>query len=121
MPRPVSVIQIHGTADLNIPITGGVGQESTVGIDVPPPHDAATALAAADGCAAPMTSAAGDITTESSSACADGSAVEFVTIEGAHHPWPGGTPVVTPSVGPGYAGYDATAAVVAFLLAHPRP
>jgi poly(3-hydroxybutyrate) depolymerase len=44
-----------------------------------------------------------------------------VTIEGSGHAWPGGTGARSPLVGPPYAGYDATAELVAFLLSHPRP
>jgi poly(3-hydroxybutyrate) depolymerase len=62
----------------------------------------------------------GDVTTESSSPCDADTATVFVTIEGAEHPWPGGTPGSSPNLGDGYAGYDATAELVSFLLAHPR-
>jgi len=119
--QPVSLIQIHGTLDRNIPLAGGVGQESTVGVDFPPPHDGAAAIAVIDGCATSDLTADGDIATDSYESCAAGSGVEFVTITSANHAWPGATQVATRSVGPGYAGYDATAAIVEFLLAHPRP
>ena len=74
-----------------------------------------------DGCATSDLTADGDIATDSYESCAAGSGAEFVTITSANHAWPGATPVVTPSVGPGYADYDATSAIVEFLLAHPRP
>jgi polyhydroxybutyrate depolymerase len=119
--QPVSIIQIHGTADENIPITGGVGAESIVNVDFPPPHDGFDTLAALDGCPDPQVASVGDLTTESRGPCAAGTAARFVTIETANHAWPGGTPLVTPTVGQGYATFDATAELVTFLLSHPRP
>ena len=118
--QPVSVIHIHGTADQNLPIDGGIGPKSLAAVDFPPPRDGFATLSTADGCPAPTTTVEGAVTTESSSPCASGTATVFVTIEGAEHPWPGGTPGSSPDIGDGYAGYDATAELVAFLLAHPR-
>ena len=34
--QPVSVMHIHGTADQNLPIDGGVGPKSVAGVDFPP-------------------------------------------------------------------------------------
>jgi len=48
---PVAVIQIHGTADTNVPITGGIGTGIS-GVDFDPPRKAARAFAALDGCRA---------------------------------------------------------------------
>jgi polyhydroxybutyrate depolymerase len=118
--QPVSIMHIHGTADQNLPIDGGIGPKSIAGVDFPPPRDGFATLAAADACPAPTTTVEGAVTTESSP-CTAGTAVAFVTIEGAEHPWPGGTPGSSPNIGDGYAGYDATSELVAFLLAHPRP
>lgn len=119
--QPVSVIHVHGTADENLPITGGVGAESISAADFPPPREGFETLAALDGCPDPEETTVGDITTALRTPCDARSVVEFVTIETAKHAWPGGTPIVTPASGAGYAGYDATAELVAFLLAHPRP
>jgi polyhydroxybutyrate depolymerase len=119
--RPVSVMHIHGTADQNLPIDGGVGPKSVAGVDFPTPRDGFATITTADGCPAPTTTVEGDVTTESSSPCDADTATVFVTIEGAEHPWPGGTPGSSPNIGDAYAGYDATAELVAFLLTHPRP
>jgi polyhydroxybutyrate depolymerase len=119
--RPVSVMHIHGTADQHLPIDGGVGPKSIAAVDFPPPRDGFATLAAADGCTAPTATVEGVVTTQRSAPCEAGTAAVFVTIEGAEHPWPGGTPGSSPNIGDGYAGYDATAELVAFLLAHPRP
>jgi polyhydroxybutyrate depolymerase len=119
--QPVSVMHVHGTADENVPLAGGVGSESIAGVDFPPPHQGFDTLAAADGCPAPTEATEGDLTIERREPCDGGTAMMFVTIAGAPHPWPGGTGRARPASQAGYAGYDATAELVAFLLAHPRP
>ena len=120
-PQPVSILHIHGAADQNIPLSGGKGSESISAISFAPPHDGFDTLAAADGCPPATMETVGDITTETRQPCTNGTAAEFVTIATANHFWPDGTPILTPAIGPGYVGYDATAEIVAFLLAHPRP
>ncbi len=88
--QPVSVMHIHGTADQNLPIDGGVGPKSVAGVDFPPPRDGFAILTTADGCPAPTTTVEGVVTTQRSAPCDAGAATAFVTIEGAEHPWPGG-------------------------------
>ncbi len=119
--QPVSILHVHGTADNNIPLAGGVGSDGISGVDFPPPHDGFDTVAKLDGCPSPTKKTVGDITTELSDPCNGGVAAVFVTIATATHSWPAGTPILTPASGPGYADYDATAAIVAFLLSHPRP
>jgi polyhydroxybutyrate depolymerase len=119
--QPVSVMHVHGTADDNLPLAGGVGTDSLAGVDFPPPRDGFDTLATADGCAIATQTTEGAITISRRQPCDDGSAAVFVTIAGAPHAWPGGTPRVQPASGPAYADYDATTEIAAFLLAHPRP
>jgi polyhydroxybutyrate depolymerase len=118
--QPVSVMHVHGTEDESIRITGGAGANSIAGVDFPPPHDGFDTLAAHDGCPDPEETVEGDIATARQEPCDGGAAATFVTIESANHAWPGGTPIVTPTAGEGYADYDATAELVTFLLSHPR-
>lgn len=122
--RPVSVVHVHGDADRHVPIQGGAGPDSVAGVDFPPPRDGFAVLAAGIGCPPPAdaertTPGDGDLTVEDLS-CDDGTAARFVTIAGADHPWPGGTGRPRRRAGDTYAGYDATAELVDFLLAHPR-
>ena len=117
---PVSVIHVHGTADESVPLAGGQGPRSVAGVDFPPPRDGFATLADADGCPAADEVTEGDVTTATRAPCRDGTAAAFVTIAGAGHAWPGGTGPVSPVVGPVHEGYDATAELVSFLLAHPR-
>jgi polyhydroxybutyrate depolymerase len=121
--RPVSAIHIHGTADRNLPYEGGIGPDAISGVDFPPPLDGFETLAAAVGCsdAEVDAEAAGAVTTERRGGCDEGTAVVFVTLEGANHAWPGGTPQVTPEAGEPFADYDATLELATFLLSQPRP
>ena len=117
-PAPVSLMHIHGLADVNHPIDGGPG-EGVADVVFRPARKGVETMAAVDGCDASTTATDGDVTTETWTGCDDDSAVAFVRIAGASHAWPGGTPGRSVS-GPTYEGYDATAAIWAFLMAHPR-
>lgn len=90
--RPVSVMDLHGTDDRNLPLDGGVGAESLVGADFPPVRDGLAAFATAAGCdgaAAPTTRETdrADVTVESWGPCPDGVDVELVAVAGADHDW----------------------------------
>lgn len=119
--EPVSVIHVHGTDDQNLPIAGGVGPQSVAGVDFPSPTAGFATLADDAACPTATEATDGDVTVAARGPCDEGTAAEFVTIDGAEHPWPGATGVLTgPNSGEPYQGYDATAEVVGFLLAHPR-
>jgi len=90
--RPVSVLDLHGTADRNLPIDGGVGDQSLVGADFPPPRDGLTTIAAELGCAGTddptvRETDRPDVTVESWGPCAGGADVELIAVEGAPHAW----------------------------------
>jgi polyhydroxybutyrate depolymerase len=116
--QPVAVVHVHGTADANVPLAGGVGPESVAGVDFPPPPEGVATLAAADGCPAPEETTEGGVAVARHSPCRAGTAVALVTIEGGEHPWPGAS-AGRPG-GDGGTGYDATTEIVRFLLSHPR-
>jgi polyhydroxybutyrate depolymerase len=124
--HPVSVLHIHGEADDNVPIDGGVGPHGISRTDFPSPTDAVHHYAALDGC--PATSADSkaptnpDITMHVWAPCADGTEVEFLTVAGAGHAWMGhpGSRLVGVITGPPYPNLDASAQIWAFLAAHPR-
>lgn len=119
--QPVSVMHVHGTDDLSLPIAGGVGPNSRAGVDFPAPREGFATIASLDGCPDAEERTDGDVTVAHRGPCDSGAAAVFVTIATAGHPWPGGTSRVTPSSGDVYADYDATAELVEFLLLHPRP
>lgn len=110
-PARTSVLHLHGTADSRVRLDGGPG-EGVAHIDGPPVADVLDAWRAIDGCAAPVTTVAGPVTT-SAAACPDGRSVVLTTIDGAGHQWPGAAPkrVVQRIVGadPPSTALDATA------------
>ena len=123
-PRPVSLLHLHGTADRNHPIDGGVGPSGISGVDFNPAIDGVRTLAAADGCPssprAEVDAANPDVTRAIWSPCLDGSAVEFVTVAGASHAWMGREPERASLVGEAYLQLDASVVIGDFLAAHPR-
>ena len=126
--EPVAVLEIHGTADQNVPINGGVGSKGLNREDYPPPVDALTTLAARDGCAtAPTTQSDPSntaVTFEIWHPCRAGTVVEWAKVTGANHAWmghPASPAVEVLEGGPPYMGFDSSAAVWSFLAAHPRP
>jgi polyhydroxybutyrate depolymerase len=123
--HPVSVLHIHGTADRNIPITGGRG-DGLAGIAFTPPHDAVVTFARLDGCSETSSTAAATddpaVSTESWHPCRGNAEVQFVTVAGATHAWMGhaSARVGQAFTGAPYMHYDSSAAIWAFLAAHPR-
>ncbi|MGN6694165.1 MAG: alpha/beta hydrolase family esterase, partial [Aquihabitans sp.] len=120
--RPVSLLQIHGTADDNVPIDGGVGTDAVSGVDFEPPIEAARTYAAADACPDPEQLAVegnADLAVTSWAPCDEGAAVAFVQVEGGTHAWMG------PSrgggaTGPPYEDLDASLVIWSFLSRHLR-
>lgn len=114
--NPVSVAQVHGTADAVISYSGG----QIFGRTYPSARESVTALATRNGCTGPVeltptartidadsTLDGSETTVETAAGCPAGVAVELWTIaDGAH------TPTLTA---------EFAAKVVEFLLAHPRP
>jgi polyhydroxybutyrate depolymerase len=122
---PVSVLEIHGTADHNIPINGGKGTNEVSGVTFPPPVDALNTFAAADKCAPrhrvadPRNKA---VTIETWGSCKSNALVEWAKVAGANHAWMGhrGSPGSEVLVGQPFMGFDSSLAVWSFLAAHPR-
>ena len=85
--KPVSVIEIHGTNDEEVPYEGG---HTAGGAKQDSPSSAAVVQkwAALNGCPNPATEERRDfVVTSSWSGCAAGSAVKLVTITGGGHTW----------------------------------
>ncbi len=123
--RPVSVLQVHGTADPVVPFNGGpmVGRGG--------PSDVVAAPAMADrwrtmnGC--PGAPGAGDLPPAgdgtgvrllTAAGCGAGTEVQFVEVDGGGHTWPGGAS--SPSAGPTTRAYDASFASAQFFAGHGR-
>jgi polyhydroxybutyrate depolymerase len=130
-PAPLSIIHIHGTADKTIPYNGGPGKRDNAGagsrlpakIDGPSVQSLIDTWRKIDSCPAAKTSTSGPVTT-STSTCANGRAVELITIAGAGHQWPGGkaAPLAQKLLGldaPSTA-LQATPTIWNFFAAHPK-
>jgi polyhydroxybutyrate depolymerase len=113
-PAPISVIEVHGLADHNVPYDGSRG-EGVAGIDGPPVPDLDSMWRNVNGCAAPSVTTAGSVTTSLAS-CPGGRAVELVTIAGGGHEWPGGARAKTAA-----SDLNATDTIWRFFASHPKP
>jgi len=126
---PVSVIEIHGTAD---PLTLYAG--GTIGVNRGAISGAVNSIAvwaAVDGCRlvprweplAPIVpSDPTRVAKQEFSGCRDGREVVLYAIDGAGHAWPGGVSALPETaVGPTTRQLDATRVIWDFFMAHPAP
>lgn len=91
-PHPITVVAIHGTADQNVPINGGVGAKSRTGVDNPSLAQTLAPFIAADGCGANPTKHTAPPVEQTVWTCDNGVGVSTEIIEGAGHQWPGEVP-----------------------------
>jgi len=117
--QPVSVVQVHGTADGTIAYTGG----QILGNAYPGAVDTAAKWAAYNGCTGALGAAdptpldfdqsvpGPETTSQFHEGCPTGVAVGVWTIEGGSH---------IPPINTADTPYPMTAAIVDFLLAHPK-
>jgi polyhydroxybutyrate depolymerase len=119
---PVSVLHIHGTADQNVPIAGGVGPKSITQYPYPPVERSIAFWAAWDDCGKdPIVSTpAPNVTLHSYPLCTFGIAVDYYVIEGGTHAWPGGKRLAKFLDEPSNA-IAATPLIWQFFAAHPKP
>jgi len=124
--KAVSVLAIHGTADQNVPITGGVGTHALSGVAFPSPADGPATWARLDRCPAPTIAADPanrDVTTQAWAPCRNGTKVRWITVKGANHAWmghPSASPASAALVGTPYQRFDSSKAIWAFLASVPR-
>lgn len=133
--RPVSVLQLHGSADLVVPYPGGTpaGWEmSFPGVAPPQFRSAATTRdfwATKNGCSmAPGAGyTMGDVACQAHAACAENTSVELCSIDGGGHTWPSGNhstiggplnAMITPFFGKVSTSIDASSHMWQFLKAH---
>ena len=126
--RPVSVLQVHGTADPVVPYNGGtmVGRGGVSDIVAAPAM--ADRWRALDGCSgmpvsdmpANVGNGAG-IQRVDAGGCADGTEVDFVRVDGGGHTWPAGRfSLPSASVGSTTQAFDASQASGQFFAQHGR-
>lgn len=117
--QPVSVIHIHGSADQNVPLAGGVGAKALDGDPKPPVLDAIRFWAKKDGAAeAPQSSTRGKVRKDVY--VGKGGEVVFYLIEGGGHSWPGGERMLD-ALDPPSPELKATSVIWQFLASHPKP
>lgn len=85
-PHPVSVMQIHGTADRLVRYDGGPGA-GFAHIDGLPVEEVNAFWRNVNHCATPTSSTVGRVT-KSTAACPEGRSVVLITVEGGGHEWP---------------------------------
>ncbi|MFN2608195.1 MAG: PHB depolymerase family esterase [Acidimicrobiales bacterium] len=114
--RPLSVIEIHGTADPLVPFSGGPVQPPGVAsADAPATAAMADRWATLDGCPGPpRTTTTAVVTTTTWEACRAATSVRLVSVDGGGHTW------FAPGLGPVAGAVDATADIWAFLSGRPR-
>lgn len=124
--QPVSFMHIHGTADGNIPITGGNGS-GIAGVTSSPPSKAARTLSRLNDCRGKperlRDKSNPDLILTRWKSCAPGVGVQFLSVAGAGHAWmgqPPSSPWVDELLGPPYRKFDSSRAIWSFLAAHPR-
>jgi polyhydroxybutyrate depolymerase len=116
--RPVPVLVIHGSADRNLPIDGGVGAKAFAVHEVRSVVSAIDFWRRHDGCTETARSEVdGAVRRTIYPGCSGGSEVELVTIEGGGHSWPGGDRLAR-FLDPPSPALDATAEVWRFFARH---
>ncbi|MGN6198934.1 alpha/beta hydrolase family esterase [Humibacter sp.] len=88
--KPLSVLQINGTADPTVPYDGGSVTLSGSTVHFLSAHEAISQWARHDGCSATpqKTSAGSGVSVETYQACSNGVSVQLRTIDGGVHAWP---------------------------------
>ena len=124
-PKPVSVVEIHGLKDQNIPFAGGVGTKGISKVDWPGVEQGLDPFRKADRCGAAATTTAGTVTTSTYN-CAAGNQVVLITISDAGHQWPGAgenrrLARLLLDLDPPSRALDATSVLGDFFLRHTAP
>ena len=108
--RPVSILEIHGTADPEVPFQGGQAA-AVVGatFDYPSSTAVVQRWAQIDGCGAESSTTHGPDTTANWSGCRAGTAVSLVSVDGGGHVW------FAPGLGTADGSIDATSVIWQFF------
>jgi polyhydroxybutyrate depolymerase len=116
--RPVPVLVIHGSADRNLPIDGGVGARAVAAHEVRSVAAAVEFWRRRDDCSGrPDTEQIGSSRRTRYRDCAAGTEVELVVVEGGGHAWPGGDRLAR-FLDPPSSALDASAEIWRFFARH---
>ena len=118
--RKVSVIDIQGTADENVPINGGVGKKAYDKEDRPPVQKSIDFWKQEDGCGVTVNADTTDLHMIDYGGCDAGTAVDYYIVQGGGHAWPGGDRISLLLDKPD-PKVPATDIIWSFFAAHPRP
>jgi len=116
--RPVSILHIHGTADENIPFSGGVGTKGVTHRSWRSVPDTISRWRLLDHCSTPVEHRSRLVAT-SVSQCARGTAVQLDLVIGGGHSWPDGQRM-SPLLDPPSNALDATDTLWRFFAEHPQ-
>ena len=123
--RPVPVMHVHGTADMNVPWQGGLGC-GLAGVPFTSVPDSVATWAAYGTCkgAPAVLVTEGDGRCERQGTCPGGAEVVLCAIAGGGHTWPGGLPPATSGLpgcpfGAQSTTFDATRQLYEFFRRHP--
>ena len=116
--RPVPLIAFHGTSDPIVPYLGG--PSASFEIPFPVVSDWVESWSERNSCAAstPIPQE-GEISGIKYSQCSQNADVDFYTIDGGGHAWPGGDPIPAWIVGYTSQQINATRVMWEFFKAHP--
>lgn len=122
--QTTSILEVHGTADRNVPFGGGLGQ-GPGHITTAPIPDIVAQWRTREHCPTPSVVTHGSITTTTAQ-CENETRVELIAVSGAGHQWPGSLPpskawanlaqrLGIPGLDQPSAAMNATAAICAFF------
>ena len=124
--NPVKLVHIHGTADKNFPIDGGLGS-GIAGVPFRSARFALDVFASINKCnktpEATRDIRNSEITIYEWNECSTNVGMRYITVEGASHAWMGRTAVSSSAqslVGTPYSNLDSTRAILSFLLGTAR-
>jgi polyhydroxybutyrate depolymerase len=112
--RPVPVLHIHGTGDVLVPYSGGIGTN--------PVSYSIDAFKTKNGCAAgagKVVYTKDDVSCTKWDGCTANADVELCTVTGGGHQWPGGDTL--PYGGSASPNLDSSETIATFFDAHPMP
>jgi len=110
--RPVSILELHGTADNSVPYNGGRVQPRAARAiaDVPPTAAVVRKWVDNNGCnTEPTVTNQGPVSTAVWNRCTANKSVTLVTVQGGSHTW------FAPGLGPANGAIDATVVITGFL------